>query len=122
MPNQHYGSPDKKELRLALRREQTLPEALLWRQLRNGQIAGARFRRQHQFGPYIVDFYCHEHGVVVELDGSQHLEACAAVHDQSRTQSLETQGVKVLRSTNAEILTELDGVLWRISQSVTPSP
>jgi very-short-patch-repair endonuclease len=57
-----------------LRKENTPPEQLLWLALRNGQIAGLKFRRQYPVGPYVVDFYCHSANLVVEIDGMSHID------------------------------------------------
>ena len=66
--------PDYGERRKELRRESTLPEVLLWRHLRSRTIDGVKFRRQHQLGPYIVDFYCATRVLAIELDGGQYFE------------------------------------------------
>ena len=101
-----------------LRRDSTDAERLLWRHLRDRQIAGAKFRRQHQFGPYILDFFCAEHHLAVEADGGQHYSDGGTVRDAARTQYLEASGVRVLRFTNLEILQELEGVLEAIRRAV----
>ncbi len=79
-----------------LRKTQTNVEKLLWYLLRNRQIANAKFRRQHPIGPYIVDFYCHEASLAIELDGGQHAEQ-QLDYDHNRTEYIESQGIKVLR-------------------------
>ena len=76
-----------------LRREMTDAEQALWFRLRGGRLDGLKFRRQHPVPPYIVDFYCVEAKLVVELDGSQHGPEADAV----RSQCLERQGLQVLR-------------------------
>ncbi|CAI8743495.1 type I restriction enzyme, S subunit [Methylococcus capsulatus] len=67
-----------------LRHRMTDAEALLWRLLRNRQLAGVKFRRQHPFPPYVLDFYCHDHKLVVEIDGGQHNEEAGQRHDARR--------------------------------------
>ena len=95
-----------------LRRNQTDAETLLWRHLRNRQLGGFKFRRQHSFPPYIVDFVCIEKLLVVELDGGQHARAVEA--DERRTKFLEQKGFRVIRFWNNELLGNTEGVLERI--------
>ncbi len=99
-----------------LRRDPTDAESLLWWLLRNRQLAGVKFRRQHPYGPYILDFYCPERQLAVEADGSQHLEHAEVERDAARTRYLEASSLRVLRFSNLEILGETDSVLqviWR---------
>ena len=74
MPNNPPLLPKVKERVSALRRNMTIPERLLWGKLHGGRLAGLKFRRQHPLDPYIVDFYCHEKRVVIELDGDSHID------------------------------------------------
>ena len=99
--------------RRALRNESTPQEIILWSRLRNGQL-GFKFRRQHSFGNYIADFYCREKSLVVEIDGSQHLDQ--ERYDASRTRFLESLNLRVLRFGNNEINTNIDGVMTRIME------
>ncbi len=110
--------PNLRHRRISLRRSQTEAESLLWRFLRNSHLSGAKFRRQHQIGPYIVDFYTDEHRLVLEVDGGQHFEDEAITADAKRTMFLESQGLKVVRFTNTEVLQELDAVIARIAEFV----
>ena len=98
--------------RKTLRRNQTDAETLLWRHLRNRQLGGFKFRRQHSFPPYIVDFVCIEKLLIVELDGGQH--ALAVEADERRTKCLEQKGFRVIRFWNNEILGNTEAVLERI--------
>lgn len=106
-----------------LRREMTLPEVILWQHLRRGSLKGHRFRRQHPIGPYILDFYCTESRLCVEIDGAAHDNPERAAHDERRTIWLEEQGIRVLRFTAADILNDeaLEGVLTAIALAVAPS-
>jgi len=111
-----------------LRREATLPEKLLWGQLRTKRV-GAKFRRQHIFGPYYLDFYCHEVRLAIELDGGQHFAVENEKRDAQRTRWLESQGLTVLRFTNTQVLHEMTAVVDRIIEAIdqrrtrgTPSP
>jgi very-short-patch-repair endonuclease len=106
-----------------LRREMTDAERLLWGQLRQRQIAGLKFRRQHPLGGFIVDFVCIEAGLVIEVDGGQHGER--QCEDEARTAWLNSQGYRVLRFWNNEVLQNLDGVreaIWTELQGHGKSP
>ncbi|WP_136524215.1 endonuclease domain-containing protein [Geomonas ferrireducens] len=97
-----------------LRQHMTDAEQLLWFCLRRKQVDGFRFRRQHPFGKYVLDFYCPEARLAVELDGGQHNLTKNALRDQGRTDFLEAQGVFVLRVWNNEVFSNLEGVLEEI--------
>jgi very-short-patch-repair endonuclease len=94
-----------------LRHQITDAERALWRRLRDRQLGGAKFRRQHEFGPYVLDFYCQERCLVVEVDGGQHYEPEQAARDERRTVYLASQGLRVLRFSNLDVLRNLEGVL-----------
>ena len=110
----------------ALRREETDAERLLWMMLRGRQVGGAKSRRQHQFGPFILDFFCAEHRLVIEVDGSQHFSDDGSARDASRTDWLRCAEIRVLRFDNPQVLLETEGVLEAILQElstdVLPSP
>jgi very-short-patch-repair endonuclease len=113
------------ELPRKLRRDETDAERLLWRHLRNRGVGGAKFRRQQALGPYILDFYCHEHRLVIEVDGGQHYEETQAAMDAERTEWLEGTGLRVLRFNNREVLTETVAVpetILRAIERQQPSP
>ena len=97
-----------------LRKNQTDAESLLWSRLRARQLTGIKFRRQHPIGPYVLDSYCAEAHLAVEVDGSQHLESIAINQDQARTKFLENKSIKVIRFWNHEVLENLDAVLESI--------
>jgi very-short-patch-repair endonuclease len=99
-----------------------LAEALLWSRLRNRQIGGAKFRRQHPIGAFVVDFYCSGLRLGIEVDGGQHLEPDATSRDDERTTRLGLLGVRILRFSNLEVLKETDGVLQRIFDAVSQHP
>ena len=101
-----------------LRRDQTDPEKLLWYSLRNRRLFGLKFRRQYPFGPYVLDFYCHEYKLCVELDGGQHYESAGIQHDVQRQAFLVSHGIHTLRFSNREVLQNLEGVLLQIARSV----
>lgn len=106
-----------------LRRDQTDAEQTLWARLRDRQLCGAKFRRQHPIGPFVTDFCCPKRKLVVELDGGQHAEEIAA--DQKRSRFLEAQGYRVLRFWNHDVLSDTASVLERIAEVLGdphPSP
>lgn len=98
----------------ALRRGSTDAERVLWQRLRDRQIAGAKFRRQHQRGPYILDFYCAEYRLAIEVDGGHHADSRQVTRDLRRTRYLEDSGVQVIRFTDSQVLTETEAVLETI--------
>ena len=112
--------PKLRERARELRKSQTDVEAKLWSRLRGRQIAGAKFRRQYAIGHFVVDFCCFEQHLVIELDGGQHADAIT--RDRQRTDFLISHGYKVLRFWNNEVTENLDGVLVRIAETLTPSP
>jgi very-short-patch-repair endonuclease len=97
-----------------LRRNMPEAERRLWVRLKNRQLAGLRFRRQHPIGPYIVDFVCLGARLVVELDGGQHGEDDALAHDARRDRFIEDSGYRVLRFWNAEVARGIEDVLRKI--------
>jgi very-short-patch-repair endonuclease len=86
-------------------------EKKLWWHLRRLPIETAHFRRQATIGPYFADFACHQHRLVIEVDGGQHNDARQRVTDQARTAFLNSQGYRVLRFWNSEVLKEIAGVM-----------
>ncbi|WP_034341916.1 endonuclease domain-containing protein [Deinococcus misasensis] len=102
-----------------LRHKSTPAEETLWQHLRNRQL-GAKFRRQHPLPPFYADFFCAEHLLVIELDGSSHLGREG--YDLWRTQQLEQRGCKVLRFQNWEVHRNLEGVLEQIRQEIAGKP
>ncbi len=105
----------------ALRQSPTTAEQLLWRHLRNRQLAGTKFRRQHPLGPYILDFVCLEQGLVVEVDGGQHADLQAQAYDRQRAVWLRQQGLRVLRFWNHEVVQQTNEVLAHVLQALTPA-
>jgi very-short-patch-repair endonuclease len=97
-----------------LRQTSTEVERRLWSKLRDGRLNGLSFRRQHPAGPYILDFYCPQLRLSIELDGGQHAFPLQEIHDQKRSTWLRRCGVTELRVWNNEITQNLDGVLEMI--------
>ena len=106
-----HTDPDMRARARRLRRDATDAERALWRRLRGKQLDGLKFRRQHVVGRFVLDFYCHECRLAVELDGGQHGEAAQKRRDAARTAFLESKGVAVLRYSNLEALREIAAVL-----------
>jgi very-short-patch-repair endonuclease len=107
--------------RRELRRNPTPAEALLWASLRKSQLDGKKFRRQPSIGPYIVDFYCPESRVVVELDGAGHTGLLGVEYDSRRTEFLSKFGVKVLRFENEEVFQNREWVVECIREALRNS-
>ena len=95
-----------------LRQNQTEAEVLLWHQLRDKRVGGARFRRQYRLGPFIVDFVCPSARLVIEVDGPSHELTFDA--DTRRTRWLEDQGFRVMHFSNDQVMHELAGVVQTI--------
>ena len=105
-----------------LRKSQTDTERKIWSRLRNRQLAGLKFRRQHEIGPYFADFACVDLKLIVELDGGQHADDIAK--DASRTAYLKQEGWTVLRFWNNETLEKTNDVLeeiLRVANTLTPT-
>ena len=105
------AGPDMRARARRLRRDATEAERALWRRLRGKRLDGLKFRRQHVIGRFVLDFYCHECRLAVEIDGGQHREAAQRRRDDARTAFLESRGVAVLRYSNLEALRETEAVL-----------
>ena len=99
-----------------VRHRQTEAEQKLWSLLRNRQLKGRKFRRQHAIANYVVDFYCNESKLAIELDGNFHLETEAKEYDNSRTVLLNEIGITVLRFWNEEVINDSAQVLQKISE------
>ena len=104
----------------SLRANQTDAERLLWKHIRAGRLEGRKFKRQQPLGHYIVDFVCFEAMLVIELDGGQHADQVN--EDAERTRWLETQGFRVLRFWNNELIENMEGVWAVVSTALSPSP
>ena len=104
-----------------LRRKMTLPEILLWQQLRGRKLHGLQFRRQHPEDPYILDFYCSAVRLAVEVDGIGH--ELRGAHDRRRDRWLAERGIRVLRIPAQDILKDgnIEPVLGAIADAAAPS-
>jgi very-short-patch-repair endonuclease len=98
----------------SLRNEATEAEDMLWQMIRNRQVGGMKFRRQHALAGFIADFYCHEAKLIIEVDGEIHDYASQTERDLNRTFELKKLGIKVLRFTNREVKNESNKVKSKI--------
>ena len=113
--------PSLTERSRQLRQSETLCEELAWNLLRNQKAFGLKFRRQQPLGSYIVDFYCHELRLVVELEGEVHSQPSRIKSDARRKARLERLGCNVLCVPNGLVLQDPEGFLIKIGQYI-PSP
>ena len=117
--NLFYGAkPAIFEKARELRSNMTECEKIMWNALRRKDLAGFRFRRQHPIDRFIVDFYCHEVKLVIEIDGEIH-KYQQKEYDEGRTAELERFGLTVLRFTNESVVNDLNGVLLEIHKYLT---
>ncbi len=114
-----FKSP--KQFGQQMRKQPTDAENQLWQALRNRQVAGLKFGRQHAIGQFIVDFVCLETSLIIEVDGGVHSEASQAEYDQGRTHELESLGYRIIRFSNEDILQRLPQVLMTIEQATQPT-
>ncbi len=122
---QIFNTSRQTPIRQTLRNNLTTPEQKLWARIRNKQL-GVRFRRQYGIGRYVVDFYCPELALVIELDGDSHYAEGAQEYDQVRDAFMESLGLRVLRFTNLDVMNNIEGVLVEVcgfveSANCTPS-
>ena len=110
-----HATPELVARARQLRREGTPAERILWEALRGRQLQGMRFRRQHPIETFILDFYCPQHKLVVEVDGGIHTEPTVRERDEERQRWIEAHGYEFLRFTNEEVLHELPRVLAHIA-------
>ena len=111
MPRPIRSNPHTKHRAIELRKESTLAEQKLWARIRNDQL-GVTFRRQHAIGNYIPDFCSPRAKLIIELDGSQHLDQ--QEYDKERTKYFESIGYKVIRFWNTDVMNDIDGVIRAI--------
>ena len=108
-----------KDRRSQLRKTQTITEQIFWQKVRNKQL-GVKFRRQHGIGEYIVDFYCAECSLIVEIDGDSHFTRDAREYDRERNALLQSRGFRVVRFTTRQVMEELESVLAMVNQICKP--
>ena len=118
MPRPRRSNPKTMHHAGELRKAPTPAERKLWACLRGDRLNGVNFRRQHAIGKYIPDFCSPKARLVIELDGSQHLEQ--KEYDEERTRYLESQGYKVIRFWNNQVMNNIEGVVEAIMKALEP--
>ena len=119
MPRKTRGKTTAKIVQAAReqRRQPTPTERKLWAALRSRRLAGLKFRRQHPYDRFLLDAFCVEHQLEVEVDGGIHDDPAHAAHDAERTEFLEAHGIRVLRFSNEAVEKNLDEVLQQIVEA-----
>jgi very-short-patch-repair endonuclease len=112
--NKTHDPPQSKDNRRTLRKNLTTAEAFLWNHLKTKKLDGRKFRRQHGIKQYIIDFYCAEESLIIELDGEVHNNPKAKEYDTKRTAVLNALGLKVIRFENKMVFENLPSVLMEI--------
>ena len=102
-----------------LRRNLTLAELLLWKKLKDRKLFNTKFRKQHPINIFIVDFYCHDYKLVIEIDGDIHNNEISNEYDLNRTEELKKYGIRVIRFTNEQIIYNIDFVIERIQEKIS---
>ena len=115
--NKVYNKASETAKRKILRNNLPLPEVLLWQQLKNRQLEGYKFRRQYSINRYVIDFYCPNLKVAIEIDGDSHYKEDAQEYDIIRENFIKEYGVKFLRFSNEDVKNNLPQVLQRICQT-----
>ncbi|MEX1276575.1 MAG: endonuclease domain-containing protein [Bacteroidota bacterium] len=113
-----FNKTSEKGKRRALRKSMPEAEVILWSKLKEKQLAGYKFRRQYSVGPYVVDFYCAQKKLAIELDGDSHFGPGAQERDGKRQEWIETFGLRFLRFTNNEVQKNLYGILTAIEEAL----
>lgn len=101
-----------------LRESMTQAEILMWDKLKNKQFKGYKFRRQHPIHKFIVDFYCHELKLIIEIDGKYHDSEEQKNEDFNRTELLKFQGLCEIRFTNEEVINDIGSVLKKVEEQI----
>lgn len=114
--------PLLKDRRRRLRNNLTTAEATLWKYLKSSQQEGRKFRRQHSFGMFILDFYCPGENLAVELDGAHHFTEEGKKYDEKRSRFLNDHGIQVVRFENHEVLEDIERVLGEIRKRFHKPP
>jgi very-short-patch-repair endonuclease len=113
-----YNRTSEKTKRQQLRRNMTKAEFMLWQKLKGKQLEGVKFRSQYGVGRFVVDFYCTELKLAIEIDGESHFQDGVQEYDQQRQAFIESVVILFLRFTNDDVYRNLEGVLERIIQKI----
>lgn len=122
MKRRIHNKKSLEPFRKKLRGHGTSAEAFLWTHLQQKKLEGRKFRRQHSVFNFIVDFYCAEERLAIELDGQYHMNPTSEEKDAARTRKLEEVGLKVLRFENRTVFDNLDWVLEEIKNNFSSGP
>lgn len=121
-----HNHPKLKQKRKDLRNNSTPAEIRMWEYLKNKQLKNRKFRRQHSIGDYILDFYCPQEKLAIEIDGAYHRNFVNEKHDLSRTQFLNSNEIKVIRFDNKDVFDDIENVILKIitnfDNTTTPTP
>jgi len=116
-----YNASTSREYRIKLRNSLTPAEAVLWKCLQGSQVLSKKFRRQFSVGRYIVDFYCPECRLAIELDGARHFSITIDEYEAARTKYLEDCGIRILRFENKVVFDNLEAVIDAIRAALAPN-
>ena len=115
---QYFNRAGEKEKRRFLRNNLPNAEVMIWSRLKGRQLLGYKFRRQYSVDRYVVDFYCPELKLAVEIDGDSHFQNSAVDSDRHRQAFIESFGIRFLRFTNEDVIKNLDGVIEAVRRTV----
>ncbi len=113
-----YNRRQDMKRRRYLRRNMPKAEALLWLRIQRRQVLATKFRRQFSVAAYVLDFYCPELKLAIELDGDPHFRCRARIRDEERRAFLDGLGIQVLRFMNTDVLENMDGVLEVLARAI----
>ncbi|MCH8063301.1 MAG: endonuclease domain-containing protein [Chloroflexi bacterium] len=114
---QYFNRPSEKEKRRLLRNNMPNAETVIWTRLKGKQLLGYKFRRQYSVDRYIVDFYCPELKLAVEIDGDSHYQKGSEDNDRRRQAFIESFGIQFLRFTNEDVFKNLEGVIETVRRT-----
>jgi very-short-patch-repair endonuclease len=118
-PEYLYNNPEVKRRRQNLRNAAPTAEQLLWRHIKGKQLNGIKFRRQYGVGPFVIDFYCPELRLAIEVDGDSHLREGAKEYDERRQKYIENFNIQFLRFANIDVYKNIDDVLETICKAAS---
>jgi very-short-patch-repair endonuclease len=116
-----HNIPALKQRRRDLRQNLTTAEAVLWKNLRRSRLDGKKFRRQHSVGKYVLDFYCPECRLAVELDGDAHFTSIRSEYDVEREEFIKSLKIRIVRFENRRVFEALENVLKTIKENLAAS-
>jgi very-short-patch-repair endonuclease len=115
----YFGALAETKARAAeLRKNMTVAEKVLWQQLRNRKVGGLKFRRQHPVDLFILDFYCHERKLAIEVDGEIHNQVDQKEWDENRSFELNEFGIQILRFSNEDVISNTERVVDSIKKFI----